>query len=645
MCIELIFVFDWLVFVTIVSQCLIYSPKPIIFSMWCLFGGRKVTLVLTLLLISSLIIPFLSVYAADEEVIFRVGWDGTSFDTFNPFTTYAQVSGWVSSNVYDYLVRFNKDYASYAPDLAESWDVNATTAIFHLVRNATFHDGKPVTAEDVKYSFELAMSNWSRLGPNVEMITSIEVIDNYTVKFNFKPTALFMSMAATAIPIVPKHIWEAVDDPATYPDYPPIGSGPFKVTDYKEGQYIELTKNDNYFLTSRIPNVDKVVLEFFSDVPSATQALKAGDIDAVGPTITPTDADQMKSMPDLDVVVAPGILYYYMAFNVYPEGAGNPTLRDKTVRIALAHAVNVTEATLLAWHGYAKPLYTVLPSSNAFHNPNISPYEFNLTLAAKMLDDAGYKVGGDGVRVSPEGVKMEYTILVPSSMPEAIRVAQQIAQWWSQINVKAEVQAMDTGSMAAIIWAEENGTIIPKHDIDLWDWFVDPGSPLLLSVFLSTELITGTSDSGYVNPDYDALYKQMLNSTTFDEVRAKAFRLQEILHEDLPYLPLYEVSALQAYNKKFTGFDLDWPGGPFGGNDWTVFYKVRLASAGQPTTPTQPPTSPPTSSPTTPPPQSPTSPTTTPTGAGGGFTSTALAIIVAVIVLVIVILVLVSRRK
>ena len=528
----------------------------------------------------SMFSTYFSAVKAQNETIFRVGWDGTSFDTFNPFTTYAQVSGWATSDVYDSLVRFNKDYASFTPDLADSWKVSQTSAVFHLVHNATFHDGIPVTADDVKFSFELAMKNWSRLEPNVEMIQSIKVLDTYTVEFTFKPTALFMSMAAASIPIVPKHIWQNISDPATYNDYPLVGSGPLKVTDYKEGQYIQLEKNPNFFRKSWIPKVDKIIMQFYSDVPSAAQALRAGDIDAVAPTITPTDADQMKNNPNINVNTAPGILYYYLAFNVYPEGQGNPTLRNKVVRKALAHAINITECTLLAWHGYAKTLYTVLPSSNAFHDPNIQPYEFNLTLAAQMLDEAGYRVGSSGVRESPNGTKMDYTILVPSSMPEAIRVAQQIASWWQKINVKAEVQAMDTGSMAAIIWAEENKTIVPKHDLDLWDWFVTPGDPTLLSVFLSNQLITGTSDSGYVNPQYDKLYHEMLTASTLNDVKNIAWQLQETLHEDLPYLPLYEVSALQAYNNKFTGFVLDWPGGPFGGYDWTTFLNVQLTQAG-----------------------------------------------------------------
>ena len=546
--------------------------------------------VLSLLIIISLASSqFLVTTSAQAGVkVVKIGWGGTSFDTFNPFTTYAQISGWIGSDVYDTLVRFDKSYKNFIPDLAESWEMNSTVVVFHLVKNATFHDGVPVTAYDVEYSFKLASQDWSRLAPNVEGVEEIKILDNYTIMFKTKSSIIFMLMAATSVPIVPKHVWEKVKDPSTYPDYPPIGSGPFKVTDYKEGQYVVLEKNPNYFRTAWIPKVDKIIISFYSDVTAASNALRAGDIDAVGPYVPVSVAEELKNDPRFVVITSPPVLYFYLAFNVYPEGKGNPTLRDLNVRLALAHAVNLTYLAELAWHGYAQPLATVMPYTNIFYDPNIKPYTFNLTLANEILDKAGYKRGPDGVRVSPNGTPLKYKLLVPSNMPEAVRAAQQIAQWWSQIGVSVDVEAMDTGSMASIIWTKVDNKTTLGHDMDIWDWFVSPGDPTILSVFLSNQVILGTSDSGYVNPEYDALYQKLLEAPDLDTVRDLAWKMQEMLHRDLPYLPLYQVTAPQAFNKRITGFDLDWPGGPFGGYDWTVFLKVNLAQYVSPTTTTPP---------------------------------------------------------
>ncbi|MEZ0393782.1 MAG: ABC transporter substrate-binding protein [Desulfurococcaceae archaeon] len=516
---------------------------------------------------------------ASPEVVFRVGWGGTSFDTFNPFTTYASISAWMTSDVYSRLVRPTQDYLHFVPDLAESWEfVGNDTIVFHLVRNATFTDGVPVTAEDVAYSFYLANQSWSNLNPYVAMVEEVRVLDNYTVAFKVTSQMLFMLEAANSVPIVPKHIWEKVSDPSTYPDNPPIGSGPLKVTQFVEGQYAVLEPNPNFYYPWWLPKVDRIVVKFYSDVTSAANALLAGEIDAVGPYLPAAMIDTLKSNPNLYVFTSPGTMYFYLAFNVDPNGTGNPTLRDPVVRQALAHAVNVSYVCDIAWHGFSEPLATVLPTTNVFHDSQLKPYDFNLTLAAQMLDSAGYRVGSNGIRASPSGIQLSYTILVPSNMPEAIRAAQQIAQWWASIGVKADVRAMDTGSMSAIIWKKVNNTIVLGHDMDIWDWFVSPSDVLFLNVFLSNMKLTGVSDSGYANPEYDALFQQLYNAASLDQLREIAWRLQEMLHRDLPYLPLCQVNAVQAHSKAFTGFDYGWPAGPFGGSDWRTFLNVAPAS-------------------------------------------------------------------
>ncbi|MEM3912719.1 MAG: ABC transporter substrate-binding protein [Desulfurococcaceae archaeon] len=539
---------------------------------------RKITIVG--LLIISLVLELTPIVQLSnaQQVVFRVGWGGTSFDTFNPFTTYTMISTWATLNVYSRLVRPTINYTSYVPDLAESWSIIGEDVIrFSLVKNATFHDGKPVTAYDVEYSFYLANQSWSTRAPNVKTIRSMRIIDEYTIEFNVTSIPLFLSQAASTITIVPKHIWANISDPSTYNAYPPIGSGPLRVVDYKEGQYIVLEPYSNFYYPWMLPKVSRIIIKLYPDVTSATNALLAGDIDAVGPYIPMALYDTLANNPQFKVFKSPGVMYFYIAFNVDPEGTGNPTLKDKAVRLALAHATNVSYVCDVAWHGYSKPIASVVPTSNMFYNWNLKLYEYNLTLASKILEDAGYKLGSKGVRVSPDGIELRYTILVPSKFPEAVNAAQLIANMWRQIGVYAEVKAMDTGSMSAIIWQNKDGKTILGHDIDLWDWNVGPDDVTIFDVFVTGRKLTGTSDSGYSNPEYDELYEKLFEAKTFNELLSIAYKLQEILYNDLPYINLCEVEPIQAHNTKFTGFNYDWPGGPFGGNDWTTFLNVRLA--------------------------------------------------------------------
>jgi len=609
-------------------------------------------LVFTAAIALSMVPSYVASAQQGNEVVFRVGWGGTSFDTFNPFTTIAQISLWSTTDVYDYLIRFDKTYTKFIPDLAESWEiVNSTYVVFHLVKNATFHDGVKVTAHDVKYSFELAKQDWSRLAPFIKGLESIVLIDDYTIGFKVQSVPMFMIMGATAVPIVPKHIWEKVENPATYPDNPPIGSGPLKVVEYKEGQYIILEKNPNFFRKSWIPKVDKIIISFYSDISAAANALKAGDVDAVGPYVPLAMVNDFKADPNIEVIAPPSVFYYYLSFNVYPEGKGNPTLRDVRVRQALAHAINVTYLAQLAWHEFGVPIATPVAKSNPFHNPNLKPYEFNLTLAKKILDEAGYKVGPDGIRRAPDGTPLKYAILVPSNMPELVRVAQQITRWWSQIGVSATVEAMDTGSMIAKIWIKVDNKTTLGHDIDMWDWFMAPGDPTFLSIFLSDQVPTETSDSGYVNPEYDKLYDELMKAPDMETARKIAWKMQEMTYKDLPYIPLFQVNTPQAYNKKFTGFYTDWPGGPFGGYDWTVFLLVRLAAAT--TTPAVTTSTTPQATTTSPSPTatgSPTSPQTTTTTATtpaqpAGPSGALIVGVVIVVIVVIIAAVYLLRRK
>lgn len=508
-------------------------------------------------------------------------------DTLNPFTTYTQISQISTLDVYDTLIRTNSTFSPVVPDLAYKWMVfpNNSAAEFWLVKNATWSDGVPVTAQDVVYSFELAKNSASRLEPQANIVTLMETPDNYTVIFHYHPSILFLAYTAAAVPIVPKHIWQKyVPDPANatelenYQGYPVVGSGPFQLTNYVQGQYVELTANPNYFYVDRRPHVQRVVIQFFKDPNSMVAALEAGEIHAAASPLLPSQVKTVQSYPNIKVVVEPGYLMWYIAINVYPNGHGNPTLKDIHVREALAHAINYTELAQVVWQGYATPSGGVLIPGNKFYDPSLQPYYFNLTWANQTLDQAGYKMGPNGVRVSPSGIQLSYTLYVVNNAPEEIEAANIIAGWWSKIGVKVSVQAVDAGTLAGIIWP--NFT----QDLNLWDWYVNPSLPILLAIFLSNQTEVGISDSGYDNPAYDSLYNQMVSATDNTTLYRDVYELQQIIYQDIPYIVLYGVDSIEAYNSQlFTGFFDNMTGGPFSPYNWYTFIDVQ--PAGQATHP------------------------------------------------------------
>ncbi len=547
------------------------------------FGGRIAAMAIVFLFAISAASFALHVTASAQSTsTFTVGYGGTQFDTFNPFTTYTVVSTMATNDVYDYLIRYNSTFAPVVPDLAYKWTVfpNDSAAEFFLVPNATWSDGQPVTAQDVVYSYEVAANPVSRLAPNVGVVTNVTALNSHTVVIHFIPTALFLINVAAAIPIVPEHIWKQyVPNPSNstqlsnYQDYPLVSSGPFQVTNYVQGQYIELTANPNYFYVSERPHVQHIVIQFFSDTNTMVLALQDGQIDGVAPSMVPAQVQTLKTYSNLKVVVNPGEELWYLGVNVYPYGHGNPTLKDLAVRQALAHAINTTELAQLIWQGYARPAAGLLPYGNAYYDPNLQPYSYNVTLANQILNNAGYKMGSNGVRVSPNGTALSYKLYVISEDPEEITAAEQIANSWKQIGVSAQVIPEDSSSLANTIWP--NFT----QDFDLWDWYQTPATPTLLDVFLANQTETGTSDSGYNNSAYDKLYGQMISTPNASQVMADAYQLQTMLYNDLPYINLYYLDSIEAFNTQaFTGYYYNMTGGPFSDVNWFTFIDLMPTS-------------------------------------------------------------------
>jgi peptide/nickel transport system substrate-binding protein len=519
-------------------------------------------LFLLLLTISSTALATTSLKAQSTQSTFTVGWGAAPMDTLNPtaVTLYDGGAYVVMHAIYDTLVRADVN-GNPIPDLAQSWSyTNSTTIVLNLAHNATWHDGQPFTADDVVYTVDtyLAHAELPIMRLYVQNVKSIQAIDQYTVQIELNtPDATFISELLPAMYIIPKHIWQNVANFTSYTNSNPIGTGPFKFLSWGGvNTYVQLAANPDYFLGR--PHVDQLVIRYFTSYNALALAVQSGEIDYAGPLFPPAIVPSLTSTAGVEVVTRPDQRYYYFCFNGYAQGAGNPTLHDLKVRIALSHAINNTELAQVVWAGYAEPQNTVIPLTfKTWVNPNTKAYDFNLTEAAQILDNAGYKVGSDGIRVSPNGVKLSFKIEVPSDYAEEYRAAQVIANWWKQIGVQATPQVVDTGTLGdeVVSW---------KHDTFIWVWSVGEvvGPDYFLSMFQSGEAQPapngGLSDSGFSNANYDSLYQQQLQATDPATRQTIIWQMQQILHDNAVYVPLYDPLAVQAFRSdKFTGV----PGG------------------------------------------------------------------------------------
>jgi peptide/nickel transport system substrate-binding protein len=349
--------------------------------------------------------------------ILRIGWVG-DLEGLNPLTAF---SGWVTSfflTIYESLLWYNQTDLKPVPLLATAYSVSpdGLSWTFTLVRNATWHDGVPFTSADVKFTYEfLKNGNFPCEAypcSNAAAISSISTPDNYTVVLTTaKPLSIMATVIAT-LPILPQHIWGKLNytQAVNFPNNPPIGTGPFKFVTWKAGEYAEVAVNQNYWRTP--PHISGIIFKHYDSVDGVVLGLRSGEIDTVGiSTLLATNVRELEQDPVIKVVISPNLRFNYIGFNQNDTNpVVNPTLQDPRVRLALRYTVDKSRYVNMSFLGYGVPGVSVIPPGMSFWYDNSLFNTYNLTLAAQILDSAGYKVGSDGIRVSPKGVKMVYNL-------------------------------------------------------------------------------------------------------------------------------------------------------------------------------------------------------------------------------------------
>ncbi len=348
--------------------------------------------------------------------------------------------------VYDNLQRFNKppDYYAFTPEFATSYELaqDRKSYILHLKKGAMWHDGQPVTAEDVKFSMEMLWSlpAWVDAGLDFE---SIEVIDDYTLKVN---SNLLVSGANPPgfwawDPVVPKHILEDhVDEIETWANEEAIGSGPYKLKEFQPGEFMWLVANEDYYAGR--PYLDEVVFKYYGNIDTMIMALRKGEIDTLGDESIPAHmADDVNADPNINVEVVDGLELKWLSFNLHKEGP----LQDVNVRYAIQYAIDRDRLIDMVYMGYAKKYNSWLYEEDPLYNPDLPKFEYDKTKANKILDDAGYvDSDGDGLRNDPKtGDNLHFELLAPSEEIYAVKMSTLIAEMLPEIGISVDFTTVD----------------------------------------------------------------------------------------------------------------------------------------------------------------------------------------------------------
>ncbi len=526
--------------------------------------------------------------AEAEPVVLRVGTI-SDLITANPWGVSAGSDWSVSTLQYDLLLEMGSRDLSPEPSLAEGCDHSDDymTWTCTLRDGLRWSDGTPLTARDVAFTYRFVIDN---------------KIPQYRGYFPFHPTfrtpdprtLIWRSSEPTFAPamppwvyIVPEKVWAPYDGkglPAikSVENVPAITSGPFMLTDWRQGQGWTMDRNPEYWGTQ--PTVDRIEFRLYSNQEAMIQALRNGEIDFAD-GIAPSLVSSVEGIPDVKVQKVLSDWWLNLAFNFGGQGPDAnplPALKDHRVRQAIAMAIDKETIAEKVYAGTATPGDTVIRPASAFWHLDIPADQelpFDPTAANALLDEAGYAdTDDDGVREDPAtGEPLEMLIPASKDTTGAVEAGQLIVGFLKQIGITVHLSPVSDAKMGDY-WGAGN------FDAYIWYWTGDPDPNYQLSVFTSGQC-GGYSDGCWKDPTFDHLYEEQRGIMDRNERLKVVQEAQRYIYDQIPGVVLAYPGWLQAYRTdRFQGW-IPAPG-PHGylmpgyNYESVVALKPVLASAG-----------------------------------------------------------------
>ncbi|HEU5189279.1 MAG TPA: ABC transporter substrate-binding protein [Methylomirabilota bacterium] len=488
--------------------------------------------VLALALAAALVVPIATL--AQEPRMGGTVVQAISADppTMNPATTTDTQAWSLMGKLFNGLTYLDNDYRSH-PDLAESWTISpdGLTYTFKLRKDVKWHDGKPFTSADVKWTYQEAIAKYHPVGRVAyASIASIDTPDPYTVvlkmKTPFGPTVFMTSLNMG--PILPKHLLEGQDLATAEFNRKPVGTGPFKIAEAVKGSHYVLERNPDYFKKGR-PYLDRVILKVMPNPASRVLAFEKGEVDVLYSFFLPREqAGRVKALPG--IVVKEYMLFpetILLFFNL----KDNKALGDVRVRQAIFHGIDQSFLVQQGYAGQGRPGTSVIPSSLAWaYNANVPKYPFDVAKAGALFDEAGYPKNAQGER-------MALRLVYDPANSAANRASEVVAQQLKGVGLNVKLVPLERSLMLE--------KVFKQYDFDLYIHnYTSYGDPALgIGRIYTCDNIRPApfvNVERYCNPKVDELFAKG-GAVASQAERAKPYReVQEILMKDLPTIPLVE---------------------------------------------------------------------------------------------------------
>ena len=465
---------------------------------------------------------------------------------FNPFNASVQFLSF--GPVYEDLVYQNLLQSGKAtPWLASSyaWSNKNQTLTFTIRKGVKWQDGKPLTANDVVYTFQLIKKN-----PGLDLNASWSVLKSVTLKgsdqvvFDFKtPAVPYFFYVAGQTPIVAQHIWSKISNPVTYKDTKPVGTGPFGMSSCSP-QVIKYAKNPSYWQPG-LPKIQTIVYPAYTSNTPANADLASGKAQWGSQFIPSIDKYYLSKSPENHYWFPP-----VQNVAIFPN-LTNPILKDVAVRKAISYAIDRQRVSQIGEYGYqpaANQTGIVTPTFSSWLKPGLDKvYDYDPNKAKQVLTDAGYKLKG-GLFYTPSGKPLSFTMINIGGYSDWVASAQIVAQELKQVGIEVTAQNLSSTTYDNNVYTgnyelayDGNEAYGPTPYYELRNILYSPASAPIGKVAASNW-------ERYSNPDVDKLINEYATTTNLQEQKSIVGQIEEAMINDVPVIPVTEGVDWYQYN-------------------------------------------------------------------------------------------------
>lgn len=439
----------------------------------------------------------------------------------------------IASLVFNSLVRTD-EHSRFRPELAESWQpLDETTYLFHLKKGVAFHDGRPLTSEDVRFTYQSVLdpknrSHWR--GP-LQLLKAVEPIGPYEIRFRLStPYAPFLENCTLGIVPAGTPVYAAAQKNGL------IGSGPFSLEEFSPGERIVLKAHSSYW--EGRPSISGLVFKIIPDAIVRSLEFKKGTVDFIQNEVEPDMLPWFEKNTDASIATRQGTIFQYIGMNL-----DHPVLKVREVRQAIAYAIDRELIIRHLLKGLATPATGLLSPSHWAYEPSVARFPHDPEQAKRLLDDAGFP-DPDGDGPLPR-FKLSYKT---TTLDLRRRIAEALKEQLGRVGIELEVRAYEWGTFYGDV---KKGNF---HLYSLsWVGIADPD--IYLNLFHSNSISPNGNNRGrYRNPEIDRLLEKGRKSLDLEERRRIYSGVQKILAFDLPTIPLWWAKNVVVMKRNIKGF-------------------------------------------------------------------------------------------